>query len=85
MSLPKCATCDKWVHGYTWVMPFSFINGERQPGIEECHMSCGCVVTMPGVGILGSLEEDPAVAVVSIHDMTGSPVLTFYDRFEEAS
>lgn len=70
------------VNDYTWVMKFSFINGYREPGIEECHLSCGCVLTMPAVGIDPS--EEPDVAMVTIGDMTGQPVLTFPDRFEEA-
>lgn len=85
MSLPKCLTCDESVQGYTWVMPFSFINGERQPGIEECHLSCGCVLTGPSIGVEASALEPEALAVVSIRDLSGTLVLAFYDRFEEAA
>ena len=69
------------VNSYTWVMPFTFINGYREPGIEECHLSCGCVLTMPAVGIESSNEQ--GVALVTIGDMTGAPVLTFPDKFED--
>ena len=80
-SNPKCQTCERTVHSYTWVMQFQFVNGYRQPGMEECHLSCGCVLTMPSVAIEAT---DEPVALVTIGDFTGTAVLTFPDRFEEA-
>lgn len=81
-GLPTCLTCGKSVSGYTMVMPFQFINGDRRVMAEEARLSCGCVIIGPQFDVQETNMNGPK-AIVSIKDLSGTLVLAFFDTFEE--
>lgn len=77
---PFCPTHGVPVLGYTWVVRFEFINGVREAGLDEMQFDCGCVLIGPDMECAPSVIE--GCALLTVKDMAGSPVLSFFDRFE---
>lgn len=78
---PLCGLHGKPVLGYTHSMRFEFINGVRQPTIDEITLDCGCVLTGP------DMDAQPCAlgkeyALVTVKDLAGQGALSFFDRFE---
>ncbi len=78
---PVCGGCGKVVLGYTWSVRFAFINGVREALMDEVLLDCGCVLSAPDMECEPS--DVPGCALLTFIDFTGSPVMSFYDRFEE--